>query len=334
MASVEELLAKYGKDDTAPRPDPYSNGEGGTSFNNEKAEESAGSTAISLNETDNHYSDYSFSNEDDTSEGVTNRDGRRLVSDNYFKENIPHVEGNEELPYATTPSFDSEFVFDEEDDDFTVETAIPTQYHGEQPSLSSDNDTQEDYVSHSEKHTDGDYTFELAEKAQVPVADTFDVDNYNNNFSNEDEYPEVYVASGSVSQNNPAQVPDSENLELDRRTETTPKNSYAGEDEAFISRLSELMPAPAETHAGLAAFSTFMFPPFGAVAVHHAMRTFTTAYNGEAEESTSHSSKALAWSIAAVIAGTLLLALIVAYKVNPAMFDTLFAKIGLLDNEH
>lgn len=343
MASVEELLAKYGKGEDMSHPDYSTSNSEASAFDKRTSEtegERVGSTAISLNNTISDTSDTNNPYEHGSFEGATNRDGRRLVSDTYQREN-QHLqnedEPDEDILNTSDSGIDSNFVFDDDDEDFSFETATPTEYREDEPTPTITH-VQEEYVPYSETSSNEDYGFALPEKEHSSLPDTFNVEDYNNSFSNdEDEYPEVYVASGQPVQDTSAQIPDNEVVDTHQNTTISSNNPYAPEypeGDQFTARLSELMPAPAETHAGLASFSTFMFPPFGAVAVHHAMRTFTTAYNGEAEESTSHSSKALAWSIAAIVAGALLMSLVIAYKVNPAMFDTLFTKIGLLDNEY
>lgn len=332
MASVEELLAKYGGTESlaetmvhTPDREPGAEYQYATDNNTTPQEETSGSTSIMLGNNQDHESS---SLEQDITNEIRNSDGRRLVADAYYSSN---QEDPETTTFTTVPGFEFE---DDDEEEFPVGSSIKVgadegsfantsvQYRNNNSDSEystpannldldldfSDNDSDDDL----DQNQSGDYYVE-SYRQQTP------------------DYPEVYVdptaPAPAVQQ---SYYQDTDGVEVAQHESQTPTPD---QNNSFVEQLSTLMPAPAKTHAGLAAFSTFMFPPFGAVAVHHAMNTFIAAYNGEADKSATHSSKALSWSIASIIAGSIFLTLIVAYKVDPTLFDALFNKIGLLNND-
>lgn len=338
MASVEELLAKYGKNDagnanentqeetdTSTTYTKYEEIQEPSTIDNFPArdDESTGSTLITFGNEDE-----AVENQDTTShpaeQGVTNKDGRRLIADAYYNEEPRNTEVFERVPEITPAA--TGFNFEEDEDDFEFTQPANYDYQETTPVTNTDVEYQNQYYQESEKEetpepypTFSDNDIETGYVA-YPENVAYETDN--------EQYPQVYV--------DPTASQPNEQVSTETTVVTTSQNPPVQDSQQELANLANkltvLMPAPAETHAGIAAFSTFMFPPFGAVAVHHAMRTFTTAYNGEKEESISHSSKALAWSVAAIIAGSLLLALLGLYKYDSTIFDALFNRVGLLNN--
>lgn len=333
MASVEELLAKYGKTepqnvsnplDDFPQKEPSEITSVGTSFRLSGEELSKNTEPSPFDVPTPDTEDVPYQGREQT---ATNSDGRRLVAaDAYYSEDS---QTNKPSKQETSTSTVSGFNFEDEEDDFDFPRASD---RNKQHSVS----TEPNSVRYEEFHGKELETDEKTSEPQAtftesdsnsPANDTYPGDTTGHE-SNNVQYPQVYMDPSSLSLESQQPSTSVEHQSVQPTTEPSQNASL----ESLASQLTVLMPAPAETHAGLTAFSTFMFPPFGAVAVHHAMRTFTTAYNGEKEESASHSSKALAWSIAAIIAGVFLVALFGAYTHDPTLFDSLFNKLGVLNN--
>lgn len=338
MASVEELLAKYGKND-ASNINENTQEETNTSTTYTKHEEIQEPSTVdnfpARNDENSGSTLITFDNEDEdtenrdatshpTEQGVTNKDGRRLIADAYYNEEPRNTEVFEKIP-ETTPTA-AGFDFEEDEDDFEFTQPANYVYQVATPATNTDVEYQNQYYQAMEKEETSDpyptFSDNDTETGYIAYRENvaYETDN--------EQYPQVYV--------DPTVAQPNDQVTTETTVVTTSQNPPVQDSQQELANLANkltvLMPAPAETHAGLAAFSTFMFPPFGAVAVHHAMRTFTAAYNGEKEESISHSSKALAWSVAAIIAGSLLFALLGLYKYDSTIFDALFNRVGLLNN--
>lgn len=341
MASVEELLAKYGKTDvttsnTIPKTREPSTVENlldeDTSpqelpFQQDTVETSEPVAEPSPFDNFTHLEDETIGSSYEQGQGVTNSDGRRLIADSFYNEDPQNIETPEKID--STPSV-SGFNFEDEEEDFNF-----THPYDETSTFSTVEATDSRQAGEFQEPQKENMT--LAQESPAPFADTdapTPSETYTGSVTYQNDstpYPQVYVdpssPTTSTAQTSAPSSVDDYSVQNEHQPSQDPEDLGA-----LATQLTVLMPAPAETHAGLAAFSTFMFPPFGAVAVHHAMKTFTTAYNGEKEESASHSSKAVAWSIAAIVAGILLIALFGAYKYDSTLFDSLFNKLGVLDN--
>lgn len=93
--------------------------------------------------------------------------------------------------------------------------------------------------------------------------------------------------------------------------------------------LSEELPVPAKSHMLLSSFALGLFFPLGAFSVAASFDTLRHAYMGEPEKSKSASGRAVGFAIPAIVFGVVFWSVILAYIFMPDQFDRLYSKIGL-----
>jgi len=324
MASVEELLAKYGGT-TEPAPQPAAEAPArpatGASTKLDLAPTPTPNTGTStkLNMGTSGAGDAEpFPEapvepplETNEEHNATNSDGRRLIAD-----------------YLDDDTAD-------ESNDFTVPTENPFGPATMQPDTESTDDSYPTQVFYQVPEGNAATSTAGAEFEPAPEYDNTATHGGTVAYDNTTEYNQTpeYASTPQYDNTPGAEYNQAPEYASTPQYDNTPEYTLGAEYNQAPEYAPTILPTPAEPHAGLAALSAVIFPPFGAVAVHHATRTLTTAYNGNPTQSASHSSKTLAWAIAALIAGTLLITLIALYLHNPGIYDTIFNKIGILGNE-